>query len=315
MRTFVVAFCTHNRAHRLPGLVAALRAQACSRAFDILAIDNHSTDRTAAVLRALAAAPGAPLRIVHEARVGIVPARNRAIAEALHYDAMQFIDDDELPQPDLLEAAQHAIFEEGADCAGGRVAVDFSQHPRPAWLSDELLGFLAALDYGDAPFWITDATTPVWTSNVAYAMRLFRNDASLRFDPRFNRVGHGIGGGEDGAMFQTLLSRGARIRYRPDMAVSHLVDAARLRRRYFLRLHYRAGVRHALYQMPAFPRTVAGVPPFLLQQWLSKTLKLVARQLSGERGLLREAMNAAHALGCIVGYARRRLPGSPGKAD
>src|SRR5512139_3768556 len=249
MLTLTVAFCTFKRADRLEKLVAALRAQHCPVPFDILAVNNNSPDNTLAVLESLQRQPGAPLRIVTEAAPGIVPARNRALAEALDRDVLVFIDDDELPQPGLLDAAYDAIANEGAECAGGRVDMDFSTVERPAWLGSELLGFLAAVDHGGTPFWIEDASTPVWTANVAYAMRLFRHDPGLRFDQRYNREGVEVGGGEDDAMLRTLLDRGTRVRYRPDMAVLHAVEPWRLRRSYFLRLHYRAGLRHGRHQL------------------------------------------------------------------
>ncbi len=242
MLTF--AFCTYNRAGRLENLVAAMRAQVCRVPFEILAVNNNSKDNTLAILGKLAARPGAPLRFVTESAQGIVPARNRAIEEALKRDTLVFIDDDELPQAGLLNAASDAIVNEGAQCVGGRVEVDFTAHSRPAWLDDEIAGFLGELDYGSEPFWIKDGNTPVWSGNIAYDMRLFRDDPTLRFDHRYNREGADVGGGEDAIMFRTLLSRGTKIRYRPDMVVRHYVESRRLKRSYFLTLHYRSGLRH-----------------------------------------------------------------------
>ena len=210
--TFTVAFCTYKRADRLKKLVAALRAQRCPVAFEILVVNNNSPDNTLAVLADLAAQPGAALRIVTETTQGIVPARNRAIEEALTSDILVFIDDDELPEAGLLAAAYDAIINEGAQCVGGRVEVDFSVHGRPSWLGEDLLGFLARVDHGETPFWITHDDTPIWTANIAYDMRLFREDASLRFDSRYNREGTAVGGGEDVVMFERLLKGGARIR-------------------------------------------------------------------------------------------------------
>lgn len=301
------AFCTYNRAARLERLVATMRAQDCPIPFEILAVNNNSQDDTLAVLDKLTRQPGAPLRVVTELQQGIVPARNRAIAEALDSDILVFIDDDELPQPGLLRAAHDAICNEGAACAGGRITVDFSTCSRPPWLDAELAGFLGELDHADQHFWVHDTSTPIWSGNTAYAMDLFREDESLRFDPRYNRVGEGVGGGEDAMMFRKLLARGARIRYRPDMSVLHAVEPWKLRRTYFLRLHYRAGLRHGQFQLPSYPRTILGVPPFLARQFLDRTLKATGMQLLGRSGALREAMNAAHALGGMLGYRRRTL--------
>ena len=300
------AFCTFNRASRISRLVETMRAQDCPVPFEILVVNNNSTDETVSVLDSLAALPGAPLRFVTEAEQGIVPARNRAIEEALGSDILVFIDDDELPEPGLLAGAVDAITREGAHCAGGRVSVDFSDLCRPAWLEDNLLGFLAEVDHGAEPFWITCTDTPIWTANVGYAVELFRTNTSLRFDNRYNRVGADIGGGEDAMMFRTLLSQGARIRYRPDMSVLHAVDEWKLRRSYFLKLHYRAGIRRGRYQLPTYSRTLFGVPPFLAAQFARQGVEAIAVQLVGRAGALRQAMNAVNALGCAVGYSRRK---------
>jgi len=279
-----------------------MRAQQCPVPFEILAVNNNSQDNTLDILQALAQAPGIGLRVVTETQQGIVPARNRALAESLDSDMLVFIDDDELPLPGLLQAACDAILNEGAECAGGRIRVNFMPNKRPAWLGDELLGFLAEVDHGSASFWICDETTPIWTSNIAYDLRLFRENAQLRFDNRYNREGADIGGGEDAAMLRALLTMGARIRYRPDMAVEHFVEPWRLKRGYFLKLHYRAGIRNGRYRLPTYPRTLLGIPPFLLGLFFRQCLKTVPMYLAAKPGALRQAMNAAHALGTLVGY-------------
>lgn len=300
------AFCTYNRADRLDRMVAAMRAQSCPIPFEILAVNNNSTDNTADVLAALEKAPGARLRWVTEKTQGIVAARNRAVEESIDSDIMVFIDDDELPLPGLLEAAVHAIQTEGAQCAGGRVEMDFSHYPRPKWLGDELLGFLAAVDHGDQTFWIQDETKPIWTANVAYDMALFRADPTLRFDKRYDRIGNAIGGGSDAIMFRALLERKVRIRYRPDMGVLHAVEPWRLKRSYFLKLHYRVGFRRGRYQLPSYPKTVMGVPPFLVAQFVRQSAEAIGMHLSNKPGALRHAMNAANALGSLMGYAKRK---------
>lgn len=305
MPALTVAFCTFKRADRLDKLVAALRAQHCPIPFEILAVDNNSPDDTRDVLARLQAQPGAPLRIVTEMAPGIVPARNRALAEALDRDILVFIDDDELPQAGFLAAAYDAIANEGAHCVGGRIEIDFSPHGRPAWLDDEVAGFLGRLDHGAAPFWVVDDRTPVWSGNTAYAMSFFRDHPDLRFDARFNRAGEGVGGGEDAMMLRALLDLGARIRYRPDMAVWHGVDPWKLTPRYFLQLHYRAGLRQAQFRMPDFSAPFFGVPPFLVRQFLNHCTKTLGLFLSGRPGRIRQAMNASNALGAIVGYRRR----------
>ncbi|PWB59970.1 MAG: glycosyltransferase [Nitrosomonadales bacterium] len=305
MPTLTVAICTYNRSGRLPGLVSALRSQVCDSPFDILFVDNNSTDDTAAVLDRLAQESGAPLRHVLELEQGITHARNRAIEEALGYDYMIVMDDDELPMPGFIQAAVSALRDESAECAGGRVCVRFDPAPRPAWLEDNLLGFLAEVDYGAAAQWVEDNTMPIWTCNVAYRTALFKN--GLRFDQRYNRKGKGIGGGEDVMMFQALLDRKTKMRYRPDMVVEHFVEPWRLKRSYFLKVHYVSGFKTGFHEFSRYPREVFGVPLFLFPQLLRHTFKTLKIYVSGQPGALRQAMNMTHAAGLIAGcFARWR---------
>ena len=106
-------------------------------------------------------------------------------------------------------------------------------------------------------------------------------------------------------MFRALLDRCVRIRYRPDMAVLHAVETWRLRRSYFLHLHYRGGLRRGQYQLPDYPKKVFGVPPFMVAQLLRHSAKAAAMYFLRQPGALRQAMNATHAWGSLVGYGRR----------
>lgn len=299
------AFCTYNRAARLEQLVAAMRAQDCPVPFEILAVNNNSQDNTLAVLEALSREPGAALRFVTETQQGIVPARNRAIAESLDSDILVFIDDDELPDPGLTAAVHHAVVVEGAQCVGGRIGIDYTPNQRPVWMTDELQAFLGAVDYGDRSLWVIDDSHPLWSGNIAYDMSLFRDDLALRFDARYNRAGFGVGGGEDAMMFRELLRRGTRIRYRPDMSIRHLVDDWKLDRRYFLRLHYAAGKRYGTHRIEHSGGHLLGMPPWLLRQLLEHTGRWLGLTAGGRSGRFRQAMTIAHTLGMLNGYRQR----------
>jgi glycosyltransferase involved in cell wall biosynthesis len=305
MTKFSVAICSYNRAQHLPPLIEALRAQNCPVPFDILVVDNNSSDATYNTVDKLIRQNGAQVRYVNEPIQGITYARNRAISECLSNDYLAYIDDDELPLPGWLEAGYRALHDEGAACVGGRIMATIPMGKSPEWLTDELLGFLGQLDYGAESFWITGPETPIWSGNIAYRMSLFRDNPILRFDARYNRAGSGVGGGEDAIMFRTILNGGARIRYRPDMAIEHIVDPWKLRRSYFLKLHYLAGLRSGRYQFGDYKRLILGVPPFLITQFFRQCSKTVMMSLQGKAGILRQAMNAANALGNVIGYAQR----------
>lgn len=303
----VVAFCTFNRSARLPALVAALREQRCDEPFALLVIDNNSTDETQDVLQRLIAQTGPLLRCVKETTQGIVPARNRLLAEAAHATFVLMLDDDELPTPGWVQAGLSALRDEGCECVGGRVRVKFEPGTRPAWLTDDLLGFLAEVNHGDQPFVIRDDSTPIWTANVGYRTSLF--SGGLRFDSRYSRVGKAIGGGEDVMMLEKLLSLGCRIGYRPGMVVEHFVETWRLRRRYFLQVHFTSGFRAGLHATDVSGRTLLGVPLYLFPQALRQGWRTLLAATTGQRRWIRQGMNFTYACGRIVGTRRRaRLP-------
>lgn len=309
MSRLTFALCSYNRAERLEKLIPVMREQECPVPYEVLIIDNNSTDDTREVVERIALQDGPPVRYVHEKEQGIPYARNRAIRESLDSDYMVFIDDDEIPLPGLLEGAVDALVNEGAECAGGKVTVLFDHVKRPQWLGDELLGFLAEIDHGPDPFWIVDQSTPVWTANVAYDMRIFRDSSELRFDIRYNRRGNQVGGGSDAMMFREMLLRGIKLRYRPDMVVKHYVDEWRLKRIYFIKLHFVAGRKFGRYKAELHEKQLFGIPRFMFRSAASEWIKAMKLWMGGKPGVVRQAMNGAHALGLMRGYYLRHRYG------
>lgn len=301
MKNLTIAICSYNRAERLPGLVNALRSLSCPVPFEILIIDNNSTDQTQAVVARLADEGGPLVRTVIEREQGIPFARNRAIAESLSSTFLLFIDDDELPSEQMLERAIYALDNEGAECVGGKIGIDFSEYKRPGWLTDDLLPFFGKIDYGPDPFWIDNANTPIWSGIVAYRTSLFSNNPELRFDCRYNRKGNGIGGGEDGILFNELLNRKTKIRYQPEMAVEHFIEEWKLTRSYFLKLHFISGKKSGQFEMKPYPREVFGIPPFLVTELFRQLVKTGSLYIRKQPGVIRQAMNASYTLGNIFG--------------
>jgi len=301
MKNLTIAICSYNRAERLTGLIKALRSLSCPVPFDILIIDNNSTDQTQAVVSRLARENGPPVRTVIESEQGIPFARNRAITETINSTFLLFIDDDELPSEQMLERAIYALDDEGAECVGGKIDIDFSEYTRPSWLTDDLLPFFGKIDYGKNSFWITDRKTPIWSGLVAYRTSLFSSDPQLRFDYRYNRKGKGIGGGEDAILFNELLKRKTKIRYQPEMSVNHFIEEWKLKRSYFLKLHFISGRKKGQFEMPCYPRQLFGVPPFLITEFFRQVSKTISIYVRRQPGAIRQAMNASYTLGNIWG--------------
>ena len=115
-----VLICTWNRADVIDRCFDALEKQTLGTDnFEVLIIDNNSTDNTAALVKERAEKGPLHIRYVLEDRQGQSFARNRALDEA-RTEYAQFLDDDCLARPDCLELMYNALSETGADIVCGK---------------------------------------------------------------------------------------------------------------------------------------------------------------------------------------------------
>ena len=295
-----VALCTHNHADRLARTLADLaHLQAPSQPWEFLVIDNASSDATPALLAATDWRPdGVAVRIVCEEKLGLSNARNRALLEA-RGDYLLFMDDDETPDPAWLTAYEQAMREHQPDALGGRIEVLFEDGARPRWLQDELLGFLGKLDHGEAR-WLIERATPIFGGNFAFRRNVFERIGN--FDARLGRLGNANIGGEDTEIYRRLLEHDCRVRWVPQAIIHHRIQTPKLRRSYFLDLHFRQG------RMEGARKRGGGshIPPLYLYPQVARACgrALALRLRRGADHSLRLEMNAAYFAGYVIGWIK-----------
>lgn len=218
--SLVIAILTYRRTDLLGELLAALPAQIADAAdlvdARVLVVDN---DAQASAREVSQAAPG--VRYVVEATPGIAAGRYRCLEEAADDDLLQFIDDDELPEPGWLRYTVQAWLDHDRPAAvAGSVLPRYMNDPDP-WIVAG--GFFVRRRPA------TGTVLPAApTGNLLLDMQQVR-----KLGVQFDR-GLGLHGGSDTVFTKELVSRGGRIIFCRESAISDLVPADRATREWVL---------------------------------------------------------------------------------
>lgn len=119
-----IVLCTYNRAYMLTECLESLLSQRThgEYTFEVIVIDNNSTDETRELVERLQATSPVPLRYVLEQKVGQVHARHRGFDEAKGEWVANF-DDDEVAEPDWLIAMLRLARQRNVVSVGGYLAL------------------------------------------------------------------------------------------------------------------------------------------------------------------------------------------------
>ena len=124
-----LVICTRNRAQQLNTCLDYIAALKTSTQWELIVIDNGSSDSTSHVLREFARSVSFPVIILNEPVPGLGRARNRGW-RAASGEIIAFTDDDCYVLPDFLDSALEAFADPRIGYCGGRIKLyDFSDYP------------------------------------------------------------------------------------------------------------------------------------------------------------------------------------------
>lgn len=302
-----VAICvvTRRRQECLARLLATLNRVRQPGGADvrIVVIDNDAAGSSRTAATAGAAVAQWPVEYHVEPKPGIPFARNTAIRTCYRRaDAIVFIDDDEIPEPEWLERLLEARARFGADVVTGPVLPRFDVTP-PKWAVDG--GFF------DFPRFSTGTIRDVaFTNNVLVNTSVF-TALQTWFDERLQYTG-----GSDTHFFRRLHLAGYTIVWSDEARVQDCLPASRVTVRWVMQRAYRYGHTHAFVRVDLKQSTRAAVAVAAI----GKLRFVGASVLHGVIGLrparfvdaAREAAYMVGMLANLVGsrYAEYRISGA-----
>lgn len=221
---------TYNRADLIGITLQSLTEhQLPASEYEVLVVDNRSTDDTAAVVRKFQATSPVPVRYSFEERAGVHYARN-AGALAARAELLYYTDDDMIATPGML-AELMRLFELDARIAtaSGRVLPKWQSDP-PAWVLEHCQNTLLSLQFREEDLLVADY-------DVAFSChQMIRKSALIEcggFNPE-NTGGSWVGDGETGLGIK-LRARGHKFAYTSRAVTYHMIPQARMTQEYLHR--------------------------------------------------------------------------------
>jgi glucosyl-dolichyl phosphate glucuronosyltransferase len=228
-----VLICTFNRCKSLSKTLDSVAAQVMppSVAWEIVVIDNNSSDQTREVVESYCRSYPELFRYVFEAQQGLSRARNAGIHAALG-QIVVFTDDDVVAEPSWLQNLTAPLQADGWGGGGGRV-VPPQDLKLPDWLTVggdmDLVG--ALLPIFDLGGHAGEMKRPPYGANMAFRKSMFEKHGMFRVD--LGHCGSKLLSGEDIDFGNRLMAAGERLHYEPSAVVHHPVPEERLSKKYF----------------------------------------------------------------------------------
>ena len=305
-----VVIPTHDRLDVLPEVLDALEAQQADVPFEIVVVDDGSTDGTAAFLAERRTTAKIPLAVLTQENRGPAAARNAGVAAAAA-PLVAFLGDDTVPSPGWLAAHLEAHRERSADHRPTAVLGYTGWHRRTRlnpflkYINEHGLQFGYALieDREEVPF------NFFYTSNLSLPRRLLLAEPfHLEFPyPAWEDIEAGY----------RLAQRGLRLVYEPRATAAHDHPTTLAR---FAARQEKAGYSAVVFQrlhpeLGAFLGVGPQGPPELPPRGRQRVLETVVRSLQNLPVHLPRAWEEVLRFHYIRGLRRGWRERGPGPGD
>ncbi|RKZ48287.1 MAG: hypothetical protein DRR16_31950 [Candidatus Parabeggiatoa sp. nov. 3] len=242
-----VIICTYNRADLLKNVLQDVCEQTLADSeFEVIVVDNHSTDQTRAVAESFCQRyPN--VRYCFEAQQGLSHARNRGWREA-RGEYLAYLDDDcQIPTQWLTVAKE--IIEQHAPIVFGGPYYAFYNSAKPDWWKDDYDAYHSMI-YADTAGYL-EPYQDIHGGNLFIQQSILQKVGA--FNPQLGMSGQQLGYGEETELqmriFKALPS--PRAYYDPRLYVDHLVAAKKMNIGWVIR----ANIAHGRAKYHLCPRS------------------------------------------------------------
>ncbi len=227
-----IIICTYNRSELLVSCLQSLVDQNVPASeFEVIVVNNNSTDDTAAVANGFADKFPRFL-LVDETRQGLSHARNKGL-EVAHHEWVIYLDDDAKAAPDFVARAQW-MMAQGKYRVFGGIFLPWYKYGRPVWFKDH---------YASNKKYTTIRTLHgddyACGGIMAFDKKLLVQYGG--FDPNLGMIGGRLAYGEETEVQFRMRRDGIAIGYDPDWIIYHLVAAYKLNVAWFFKASFAWG--------------------------------------------------------------------------
>lgn len=235
MNGISIIICTYNGKQKLEETLLAILKLKATFPWELLVVDNASTDGTAAFSTSLLSNSTIDFSILHEADPGLIKARLCGL-RASKYDVLLYCDDDNTLDKDYMQIGFDLMKSNPIIGALGGCGTPIFEDKKPDWF--DMYGHSFAV----GPQAINDGPMPEYPAELYGAGAFFRKAVLLQFlDKGFKsglsgRTGNNLVSGEDVEWCYLIQLAGCQIWYDHRLVFTHTMPKGRMNWEYYLRL-------------------------------------------------------------------------------
>ncbi|MBI5787572.1 MAG: glycosyltransferase family 2 protein [Candidatus Schekmanbacteria bacterium] len=283
--------CTFNRSALLRQALQSLVEQTLGKEYyEVLVIDNASTDNTKAVIKEFLRYKN--FRYIYEPKQGLSHSRNTGYknAEGVY---VTYLDDDARASADWLEriVATFETVKPETVAVGGKILPWYEQAP-PSWFVDDYETFA----YGPEKGFI-QSQYGFGGSNMTFRKAILELYGG--FPIEFGMCGGKMGFGDETLLFREIYKQHPWFWYDPEITVEHWVPKHKMTIRYRLKRSYSTGITAAKSGAEYVEHSIIKTVLYIVKDSISLLFSVKWREKNWQRAFIERAQPIAHYAGAL----------------